>query len=274
VTAPRIFGIPAADAPVVAVIRRGPSDWCHVGRWDVETMAFQAGSWLRGTIYPQRCDVSPDGRWLCYFALQAGADWAAGGTYIALSRLPWVTALAAWGTGGTWTQGLHFVPDTDVWPTEPPDEGDPAPVRRRYGLAFTRAASFAVERRRGWTETPETPARADDDAWDQRRAVVMHKPSPADARIRLLVQGWYAAFRTMEPERYGESSYSIDNVGGPQVLEDVQWADWSGDGRLLVATRAGQLQWRDGDGRGVRWEADLAALAPERTPPPDDAMQW
>ena len=66
-TAPRIFGIPATEAPVVALIRRGPSDWCHVGRWDVETMDFQPGSWLRGTIYPQRCDLSPDGRWLCYF---------------------------------------------------------------------------------------------------------------------------------------------------------------------------------------------------------------
>jgi hypothetical protein len=271
VTAPRIFGIPATNAPVVAIIRRGPSDWCHVGRWDVVTMEFQTGSWLRGTIYPQRCDLSPDGRWLCYFALKAGADWSAGPTYIALSRLPWVTALAAWGTGGTWTHGLHFVSDTTVWPTEPPDEGDPAPVRSRYGLAFTRAGSFAVERRRGWTETPETPPRDDDDAWDERRAVVMHKPSPADARSRLLVQGWYAAFRTMEPERFGESSYSIDNGSGPQILEDVQWADWSADGRLLVATKAGQLQWRDGDGREVRWETDLAALTPERTPPPPEA---
>ena len=83
-TAPRIFGIPATDAPVVAVIRRGPSDWCHVGRWDVEAMDFQPGSWLRGTIYPQRCDLSPDGRWLCYFTLKAGARWSAGATYIAL----------------------------------------------------------------------------------------------------------------------------------------------------------------------------------------------
>lgn len=273
-TGPRIFGIPAADAPVVAVIRRGPSDWCHVGRWNLDTMEFQSGSWLRGTIYPQRCDLSPDGRWLCYFTLKASADWPAGATYIALSRLPWLTALAAWGTGGTWTSGLHFVGDTDVWPTEPPDEGDPAPVRRRYGLAFTHAESFAVERRRGWTETPETPPRDEDDAWDQRRDVVMQKPSPANADVRLLAQGWYAAFRTMEPERYGESSYSIDDGSGPRVLDDVQWAEWSGDGRLLVATRAGRLQWRDEDGEAVRWETDLAALAPEPSAPPAEAREW
>ncbi len=273
-TGPRIFGIPATDGPVVAVIRRGPSDWCHVGRWDLDTMEFQPGSWLRGTIYPQRCDLSPDGRWLCYFTLKAGADWPAGATYIALSRLPWVTALTAWGTGGTWTQGLHFVSDTDVWPTEPSDEGDPAPVRRRYGLAFTRAASFAVERRRGWTETPETPPRADDDAWDERREVAMHKPSPADGNVRLLVAGWYAAFRAMEPNRYDGASYSLDNGSGPRILDDVQWADWSDDGRLLVATRDGRLQWRDSDGQTVRWEVDLAALSPHPSPPPAEALEW
>jgi hypothetical protein len=78
----------------------------------------------------------------------------------------------------------------------------------------------------------------------------------------------------MEPERFGESSYSIDTGSGPQILDDVQWADWSSDGSLLVATKAGQLQWRDGDGREVRWEAGLAALTPERTPPPPDARQW
>ncbi len=269
-----MFGIPATDAPVVAVIRRGPTDWCHVGRWDLEAMEYQSGSWLRGAIYPQRCDLSPDGRWLCYFTLKASADWQAGGTYIAISRLPWLTALTAWGTGGTWTHGLHFVADTDVWPTEPPHEGDPAPVRRHYGLAFTRAESFAVERRRGWIETAETPPRDQDDVWDQRRDVVMQKPSPANPEVRLLAQGWYAAWRAMEPDRYGESSYSLDTGSGPHVLDDVQWADWSGDGRLLVATRDGRLQWREADGRAVRWETDLAALTPEPVPPPAEARQW
>jgi hypothetical protein len=49
---PRIFGIVAQNAPVVAVIRRGPSDWMHLSRWDLETPAYEPGAWLRGTIYP------------------------------------------------------------------------------------------------------------------------------------------------------------------------------------------------------------------------------
>lgn len=86
---PRLFGIPARDVPVVAVLRRGPSAWAQVGRWDVGvTPSYQPGSWLRGTLYPQRCDLSPDGRYLSYFTLRPHADWAPGPTYLAVSRLP------------------------------------------------------------------------------------------------------------------------------------------------------------------------------------------
>jgi hypothetical protein len=77
---PRLFGILARDAPVVAVLRRGPSSWAHIGRWDVAAATYLGGSWLRGTLYPQRCDVSPDGRFLAAMALVPRAEWAPGAT--------------------------------------------------------------------------------------------------------------------------------------------------------------------------------------------------
>ncbi len=93
----------------------------HIGRWDLGTPAYQPGAWLGGTIYPQRCDLSPDGRWFAYFALKPSARWELGTTYIAISRLPWLTALAGWATGGTWTRGVHFVEDRSIWEvSEPP----------------------------------------------------------------------------------------------------------------------------------------------------------
>src|SRR5262245_25692642 len=122
-TAPRVFGIPASAAPVIAILRRGPSDWFHVGRWDVERGVYEPGAWVRGTIYPQRSDLSPDGRWLCSFMLHSGAEWNAGMTYIAISKLPWVHALAAWGTSGTWTRGAHFVDSGAGTLLDAPDEG-------------------------------------------------------------------------------------------------------------------------------------------------------
>lgn len=274
--APRLFGIPARDAPVVAVLRRGPSSWCHVGRWDVgPEPSYAGGTWLRGTLYPQRCDLSPDGRYLCYFALSASADWAPGSTYIALSRLPWLTALAAWGTAGTWTRGFEIVEDPSSWPLGDPESGDATPFRERYGIDWVRPASFAVERRRGWTETADSPpADAQGDPWDERRAdrVTMSKPGPG-GRPELQVAGAYAAFRTFDSRFYGTPDYWLVGEDGTRTaMPGTQWADWTADGRLLVATSDGRLQVRTGT--DVEWEQDLAAMEPDPQPPPAEATRW
>lgn len=269
---PRLFGIPATGADVVAVLRRGPSGWWHIGRWEVgSSPSYQPGSWVRGTVYPQRCDLSPDGQWLCYFTLRQRAGWSAGTTYVAVSRLPWATALAAWGTCGTWTRGMHFVQPSghEVGAV---DEGDDGPLRRQHGLAYVRPASFAVERRRGWTETPDSPPASPQDPWDESRAphVTMQKPQPGGGQV-LQVRGEYAAFRSFDMALYGEPVYRL--VGDrDHPLEGVQWADWSADGRLLVATLDGRIQVRDGE--SVRWEQDLSVLSPDPQPPPAEAGRW
>jgi hypothetical protein len=59
-------------------------------------------------------------------------------------------------------------------------------------------------------------------------------------------------------------------------LDDVQWADWSREGELLVATRSGLLQIRSLEGANPRilFEADLSHLEPRPTPAPDWAGSW
>ena len=273
---PRIFGIVALQAPVVAVIRRGPTDWMHVSRWDLDAPAYEPGAWLRGTIYPQRCDVSPDGRWFAYFALKASADWELGATYIVISRLPWVTALAGWGIGSTWTRGIQFVHDRTVFDVDEPDLGDLGPVRERFGLRLSRADSFAVERRRGWSETAETPPRAEDDAWDERRGdrIVMEKARPgASGSDRLTVRGTYAAIRELHGTRT-DVRYELRSNNLTRHLEEVQWADWDANGRLLVATDDGRMQIRDGAGDVALWEADEGSATPDPSPPPAEASTW
>ena len=273
--APRLFGIPAAGAPIVAVLRRGPTAWSQVGRWDVARGVYEPGAWIRAHLYPQRCDLSPDGRWLCYFTLKTTSTWRVGPTYIALARLPWLTALAAWGTCGTWTRGAHFVERRRTWEIGEPAEGDPTPCRRKFGLALTRPATFAVERRRGWTETPETPPRQASDTWDERRAaaVTMQKPRPRAPATRLRVRGSFAAFRS-GPRR--DVAYELVEDGRAAALADVQWADWDAEGRLLVATRDGRLQIRAKARQGwrVASEADAGTLAPRPAPPPPEASRW
>lgn len=276
---PRIFCIPATDASVVAVIRRGPSGWCHLGRWDPGAGTYEPGSWIRGVIYPQRCDLSPDGRWFASFVLKGSirADWTPGATYVAISRLPWLTALAGWGTGGTWTRGMAIVRrGTAAFRPGPPDAGDPAPLLARYDLELGRPASYAVELARGWAETSDSPPRSDDDPWDVRRAerLEVEKPRPRASGGRLLVAGGYAAHREGQPVQ-GGVRYRFDGPGGVRPLEGIQWADWAPDGRLLVATAAGELQVRD-EPRDAEpsWRRDLAGMTPSPAEPPPDARAW
>ena len=263
----------------MAVLRRGPSDWSHLGAWDVARGVYTPGAWIHGNLYPQRCDVSPDGRWFSYLTLKGAATWKAGPTYVAISRLPWLTALAAWRTDGTWTRGIHFVDDTDVWQVADPDAGDVGPCRRTFGLALTKASVFAVERRRGWTETPDSPPPRPSDPWDERRAsnVTLEKERPGSrGTTRLTVRGYFAAFRTTLTGWSRQIRYDIIGDGGALHLADVQWADWAPDGALLVATHDGRIQIREysGHGMSIRSEVDLAALRPAPSPPPPQAHRW
>jgi hypothetical protein len=59
---PRLYLLPSRDAPVAVVIRRGPSEWFHVLRWELETLTVHLGAWFHGTLYPRRSDVgqTPD----------------------------------------------------------------------------------------------------------------------------------------------------------------------------------------------------------------------
>jgi hypothetical protein len=166
---------------------------------------------------------------------------------------------------------MHFV-EPSGHQAGRPDEGDDEPLRRHHGLAFTRPACFAVERRRGWTETEDSPAPSEHDPWDERRAgrVTMQKPRP-EGGPKLQVSGMYAAFRELDPSRYGDPVYRLAGDGGYE-LPGVQWADWSADGRLLVATLDGRLQVRDGT--EVTWETSLAEMSPDPQPAPPEARRW
>jgi hypothetical protein len=269
---PRLYCLLATEAPVAAVFRRGPSDWCQVGRWDLAAQRYEPGGWLRGRIFPRRSDLSPDGRWLCYFAHKPNADWEHGETYIAVSKLPWLTALHAVGTCGTWTRGYHFTPCNQG--TSPSDRPLPIP----YSLVPIAITQFANELRRGWVEAPDSPPRSQGGPWDENRNARLHKLQPGGPwRLRVESVGWAGGEFGVEQSIDGlRVTYALESEGDIQLLDDVQWADWDAQGRLLVATRSGQLQIRDlpQSPQQVTWEIDLAGEQPAPTVAPVWAQHW
>jgi len=105
----RLFIIVARDAPVALILRRGPSKWYHLLRWRMDNDAFEAGAWFDGRIYEERCDLSPDGNLVVCFC--HGGAYRPGYTdsWTAVSRAPWLHALALWPWGTTYGGGGRFL---------------------------------------------------------------------------------------------------------------------------------------------------------------------
>ncbi len=107
---PRLFVVFAARAHVAVVIRRGPSSWAHVTRWETDADRFTPGAWFRGRIVPEKCDLSPDGALFVYAAYKGShLRSPATDSWTAVSRAPWLHALALWPMGTTYGGGGRFV---------------------------------------------------------------------------------------------------------------------------------------------------------------------
>lgn len=72
--------------------------------WNTNTDHIEHGSWFRGTLYPDRCDISWDGQWFVYNALGSRGDESWSG----ICRLPFLKTVFEWdnpgdyGGGGCW----------------------------------------------------------------------------------------------------------------------------------------------------------------------------
>ncbi len=103
----------ASASPVAAILRRGPTKWVRLLSWNTAEDSIKAGSWFHGRIYENGCSVSPDGTLFAYFATKyhgrktRGVDYA----WTAVSKLPWLTALALWPQSGTWGGRAKFADD-------------------------------------------------------------------------------------------------------------------------------------------------------------------
>jgi hypothetical protein len=95
----RLYAILARRSPVAVLFRRGPSKQVLLIRWNTNDDSLLPGQWLKGRIYERRCDLSPDGDLLLYFAANWKKPYL---SWSAVSRPPYLTALALWPKGDGW----------------------------------------------------------------------------------------------------------------------------------------------------------------------------
>jgi hypothetical protein len=142
----KLYLLLAREAPIAVILRRGPSGWYHVIRWHTNTDQFEHGAWFRGRLYEEKCDVSPDGELLLYFALKGSWQTSYRGSWTAISRAPWLHALGLWPQGDTWGGGGRFTGNRTaaLWSWSPGDQ--PHADHPGLGLEIVAGAPNAEDR--------------------------------------------------------------------------------------------------------------------------------
>lgn len=111
----RLHAILAKESPNAIVFRRGPSKKVCTFLWDRRKDTFKIGQWLKGRIYERRADISPDGKYMIYFAMNGKWESETGGSWTAISKVPWLKAIELYGKGDCWEGGGLFLSKNSFW---------------------------------------------------------------------------------------------------------------------------------------------------------------
>lgn len=112
---PKLFVIPASDVDSAIVVRRGPKSWHHLISWNTRDDIFTHGAWIKGTIHCERCDLSPNGQLFLYSIFHPrAARTELTSAYTAISRPPWLYAIAVQPCGTMYGGGGRFLTDNTL----------------------------------------------------------------------------------------------------------------------------------------------------------------
>lgn len=235
----RLHVILARAARTGVVIRRGPSKSVAVIGWNRRTDEFQLGQWLRGRIYERRCDLSPDGKWFIYFAMNGRWQSESKGSWTAISRAPYLKAVIMLPKGDCWNGGGLFTSDHSYWLNHGPGDATLAdhPTLNRntkwrpeefYGGECP-GVYYVRLQRDGWTLT----RRRNESEWND--TTVFEKAVPGGWTLR---------------------KFAHEQVGAPPG-KGCYW-----DEHELAHAATGTLipgkdwEWADVDGKRLAWAAN------------------
>ncbi len=284
--ATRVEVILARKADTAVVFRRGPAKSVLLLRWNTATDSFEQGQWLSGRIYERRCDLSPSGEYLVYFAAKWKGPYQ---TYTALSRPPWLTALALWRGVGAWGGGGLFHDERTLLLNQRgslrPDEGKVHPRLRTSPLGPH--AGFGEDNpiwhmrllRGGWTL-------AQAGVWERSTTKVSWRIDPPmiyrraqPAKPNAILEMRIAGLHEIDGPWYVVEHGIMDERGGERAsLGRSDWADWDARGDLLFA-RNGRIYRTPRESvydpaSSARELLDLGPLTFTRRTSPAWAREW
>jgi hypothetical protein len=280
----RLYVLLARSAPVGVVFRRGPSEWVRLVKWNTADDSFEPGQWFRGRVYERRCDLSPDGTKLVYFASKFNEKTVGDRDYTyawtAVSRPPYFTALALWPKGDCWAGGGLFEDDRTLRLNHGDHQAKAHPDHLPRGLAVhTEPGAHGEDgpildrrlARDGWRLRQRGRYTHRYGEWKTERAEVWEKPGPRGATLVHELER--VDFR--EPGGPYVESVAVELASDVLPLGRARWADWDHRGRLVVARDGKLLEVRLREtGPDIAEIADLSDGEPERIEAPEWARRW
>ncbi len=288
----RIFAILARSAPVGIILRRGPTRQVQLIKWNLGSDTLEYGQWLNGRIYERRCDLSPSGELFLYFAAKYKEPLR---SWTAISKPPYLTALALWPKGDGWGGGglfdselslqLNHRPGEDVLQEglrlkknmrvrlygERPGWGEDFPIY--HSLLLRNGWNLA---RQGECDGPDWNAKV---MWEFTQPITYEKKSQGGRRLRMLIKGM-----SQKNDAWYWVDYDVlkDNEELLFTLPRTDWADWDSDGDLVFA-RNGKLfrlhkknfsRFQTRGDEALKEIADLSGLTFESKEAPRKAATW
>lgn len=287
----RIYAILARKEPTAVIFRRGPSDQVLLVGWNTAKDSFEVGQWFKGRIYERRCDLSPDGSMLLYFAAKYRDPLR---SWSAISRPPFLTALALWPKGDGWGGGGHFIGPRRIALNHRDGE---MKSTNEYSIPkwlkvepFGKSSGWGEDdpvwaerlRRDGWRMV-NYPKGIDRDfdakvVWKFSSPIVWQKQNPKWPRkcsLKMSILG----IREKDGPWYMTEHTVIHHDKSEDSLGRSDWADWDRSGDLLFAKNGclyrlecerGTLKSPD----NAKQVADFSGMKFEPREAPRSALRW
>ena len=254
----------ARQANVALILRRGPSKWVQLIKWNLDQDSFETGQWFHGRVYESKCDISPDGKRFVYFASKQRRN-AQHTTWTAVSNIPYFTAVAfipngshSYGGGGMFNSNSSVAVNiNDLYPKVS------GLSIKNLGLPVS-YESILIERLKiyGWESISYLSERRLDKG---EISNVKFKKDLTRSNCQLEIN--------LDPDDFKNKSFHIIKNG---IAHDLRcdWADVDHNGRVLLS-RQGRLFWADiRDQIDFNLIADFTDNRPQDVETPEWARRW
>jgi hypothetical protein len=269
-----LYCILARAADRAVIFRRGPSKLIRLISWNLADNTFEPGQWFAGQIYVRKCDLSPDGRKLVYFAAKHRGPLP---TWIAVSTPPYLTAHVLWRGLGTWNDISLFetgsVLALAAYRSDSSIEPEP-------GFAVPSQLCVKHKPWPGYFHKLADHDRLVRDGWSVTQGDAIYRPNFADAPViyRRGI-GAFGAFLQLAATNNGDVSYQLCCADGSSSELEADWADVHRD--CVVFSRQGKLFVIDADHINARAQtnsavelADFTDMTFEAIQAPEWAVRW